>query len=387
MKAQSLYRIIGLNILFISFISFPLVNYDQWLLNDTENSENRALAKKPELNVNHLDPFPQIYESYYNDHFTIRSRMIKWFTYFNLRFYKKSPFPERVVIGNDNWLYTAGDIFNCYLGTNRFTDDQLLAYKKDLELQRDYLAKRGCKFYFVVTPTKATIHTKAIPHTWYRFNTESPGEQLTNYLLNNSDLNVIDLYKPLRRQSSQQQLYYKHDNHWNPHGAFLAAGTVSGRIAKDFPTVQPLSENEFTINQIPRHSGDIVYLLGNPDFYEGTDTDFEFIDKRTGKTVDFSHVDYAKYNNEPQLMHEDMKQSKRPKLYLISDSFSYLFYPFIARSFGESVNVFDLWNYKLRPELIEKEKPDVYLVMTNEAFVLKVPDNSCILAGDTLAGK
>lgn len=59
-------RIYLITVIFILTISIPIVNSNLHFVSDIDSFENRAIAKKPEFNINYLDPFPEKYERYYS---------------------------------------------------------------------------------------------------------------------------------------------------------------------------------------------------------------------------------------------------------------------------------------------------------------------------------
>ena len=127
------YRIALVVAVFIAAISFPILNSDLKLFKDIESTENRQLADKPEFDITHLDRYPVKYEKYYDDHFTLRSLMVKYFNQVNIDLFLKSPLPSKVVIGKDRWLFMAEKEIASYQGLDRFTEEELEAFKTELE--------------------------------------------------------------------------------------------------------------------------------------------------------------------------------------------------------------------------------------------------------------
>ncbi|MBA3665615.1 MAG: hypothetical protein H0W61_15625 [Bacteroidetes bacterium] len=369
------YRVIALFVMFAVFIAFPIINNFAGFVKDIPSQENRARSKKPCFDINLLDPYPELYEKYYNDTFPIRSRIIKHFTDFNLHVYKKSPFPDKVVIGNDNWLFMAGGELEAYLGKNQLTKEQLEAYKLDMEFQKKYLEERGCKFYFMVTPTKANVHSEKMPYTYYRVNEQSVGEQLSEYLKKNSSISVISVFDEFKKIKESEHIYYKHDNHWNRKGAFYASQIIIKEIQKDFPNIKPLAINDFEVTKVVKEEGDIIRFVGSPDL--GEDYEYEFISKKSGKPVPTNTLKYE-ITDDPagpavQTIHNS--DTMRPKMMIMGDSFAGMLFPFLSESFSKSTRVFDNWRYKMWDEVVKAEKPDVYILMIYEPFVVYTPDN------------
>src|ERR1035437_2615422 len=122
---HSRFRIYSISVLFVGMLAFAFLNGIFNLVKDSNGTENRKLASKPELLFKTIDQYPAKYEKYYNDNFSIRSLLIKYFTILNLQLYHISPIPKQVIIGDDNWLFYADTHLDSYEGKHRFTDAEL----------------------------------------------------------------------------------------------------------------------------------------------------------------------------------------------------------------------------------------------------------------------
>jgi hypothetical protein len=363
---QRRVKILGLVAGFICMISFPLLNQMLGMVKDSKNLENRALALKPEFNLDHLDPFPEKYEKFYNDYFTIRSLTVRFFGDLNTYLFKKSPFPDRVVLGYNQWLYLRGNI-NCYLGTNRLNDDQLKRWKKRIESQKEYIEQKGGKFYFLIAPDKSSIYSENIPYFYYRINNEPIGEQLNNYLLKSTNVNVISLYNYLGQKKDPKNIYYKLDNHWNSLGGCYAANYVRAQIAKDFPKVTSFNVSDYVITTTPVTDGDIWNIIGKPNFY----SDVEYHLNYKGKPIWIDDRNYA-YEFVRKRVSSD---TTKPNIVILGDSFTNSFFPFMEDGFGKSYHVFDFWKYLLPKEIIDEVNPEIYIFMIYEGHLINVPND------------
>ena len=137
---------------FILLISFPIINSNLLLVKDIAKTENRKMAEKPDMVYTYLDGFPKQYEKYYNDNFTIRSIMVKYYNLINLEFFKKSPVPDKVVIGKDQWLFMAGNDLDCYAGIHRFEQSELEAIKRRIGIQEKIPGKKRLQVLFRYSP-------------------------------------------------------------------------------------------------------------------------------------------------------------------------------------------------------------------------------------------
>ena len=357
--------------LFLGLLFFPMLNKSNFLLKDSENTENREPAPKPELTMKNLDPFPLQYEKFYNDHFSLRQRLMKSYYDLNLLVYHKTPIPDQVVLGKNNWLFLGGDEVDVYTGKNRFSSEELNTLKKELEYRQNYLAKQGIKFYFVIAPVKATVYGENMPENIIKLHEESGGKQLVHYLNQNSTVTCIDLYPIMKRYKQSGLLYFKNDNHWTKRGAFIGAMQIVKTIQYDFPTLNILSLDSMRINSTITTTGNLTAMLSKTKFF--VDTIIELTPKNGFCTNEIQKVGYPVVKGFPYPWEYEMvreqKDTTLPKLLLISDSFGGNLFPYISEPFSRSVKIFDSWQYKLNEEIVKAEKPDVVVLIVLESNI------------------
>ncbi|WP_317897512.1 DHHW family protein [Aurantibacillus circumpalustris] len=367
---HNLVRIYLIVLVFSAAIIFPLVNSKVHLLNDIESFENRAMKREPDFDINHLDPFPVKYDTFYTDNFDLRNRYIRYFNIYKVLAFRKSPI-RNIVIGGNSWLYLLGDEMDSYMGKNRLTAAELESIGKELNYRKNYLEEKGIKFYFMVVPCKASIHSEHIGYEYFRMHEDTWGEQLINYLDKNSLVNSINVYDSLRKFKGDENLYFKLDNHWNDLGAFYTANEVFKHMRAEFPSIELLSVNDF--NKIPPNNpkGNLDKMLGNLGVFN--ESYIELSPKNGYKATEGAKANYPPthgfvYPWDFEKVRE-IKDSKKPKLLIISDSFGGSIFPFLAENFSKSVKIFDSWQYKLNEEIVDQEKPNVVLLMINEPIL------------------
>jgi alginate O-acetyltransferase complex protein AlgJ len=354
---------------FLVIISFPIMNDQLKLVKDIPSSENRKMAPKPVMDFTHLDTYMPKYEKYYNDNFSIRSLMMKYFNILNLRLFKKSPLPDKVVIGRNNWLFMANEELDVYKGINRFSDAELEAFRQEFEYRKAYLEARGGRYYFMVAPVKPSIYPEYMPSTIYQVNDQSWGEQLIGYLNQNSEFKPVDVYDILRENKGKELLYNKLDNHWTEVGAFYCAVELFNRLQEDFPGITIPSIEDYNITTTEINTGNIVSMISNIGKF--TDYAYKMEPKSGFKAQKVKSAKYPVTEGFPypwDFEHDlEIPGSDKPRILLITDSFGERIMPFIAEEFSRSVKIFDAWQYKLNEDIIDSEKPDVVLVITLES--------------------
>lgn len=75
-----------------------------------------------------------------------------------------------------------------YMGINHFTEEEMAAIAANLTATREHLAERGIEFYTMCIPNKEIIYAENMPDTIARVNEVSRGEQLADYLHENTTL-------------------------------------------------------------------------------------------------------------------------------------------------------------------------------------------------------
>jgi len=363
------FRNIIVTIAFTVLIFFPFVNGKVWLLKDIENTENRQPAAKPEFDIKHPNAYPGKFDKYYSDNFTLRQRFIKYYNNLNLVVFKKSPMPDQVIIGDDGWLFSAGNEIDAYRGKHSLSTDELEAFRLELEYRKQYLGERGCEFYFLVAPVKHNIYHDYLPASMFRLSKQSWGEQLNDYLSEKSSIKLIDIYKTFQKSKKHGLMYFKLDNHWNKKGAFFAAQEVLNCLRKDFPLLDSLSYSDYIIKDSISHGGNIAGMLSNTQLFK--DSVFELVPKGGFKSEEYQKVGYPPVEGFPYPWEHEtvrvIKGSDKPKILIISDSYGGNIFPYISDCFGRSVKIFDSWQYKLNEDIVNTEKPDVVLLIVLEA--------------------
>lgn len=367
MKATR-YRAAILTSVFLLIISFPMLNGSLQLVKDSENTENRAPAEKPELDISYLDGFPKKYDKYYSDNFSLRQLLIKSYNYLNLLIFKKSPVPG-VIIGNDGWLFLGGTENDNYTGKNPLTFKELEDFRLELEYRQKYLNDRGIRFYVLIAPVKASIYPEYMSMNSMRKSNLSWGEQLLHYLKTRTSLNMPDVYTELRSHKNSGQLYCRLDNHWNDRGAFYTANLMLSEISRHLNGVDTLNIADYYCNRTVTRTGNLSRMLSNCTFF--TDTTIIMGPVGGYKSVKGPKAGYPVVEGFPYAYeYENVKVNKdttKPRLLIISDSFGGSIFPFLAESFSKTTKIFDGWQYKLNEEIVEKEKPDVVILLMLES--------------------
>jgi alginate O-acetyltransferase complex protein AlgJ len=369
-------RTIPLIICFLAFLAFPFMNDYLGMISDVKSYENRSLAKEPAFDINRLDPFPARYDTFYNDHFNLRSALIQLHSAFKIRAFGISPVPDKVIIGDDDWLFANTDEFRSFLGVDRLSDEELRALTEELEYRREYLEKRGCTLYLAITPAKASVYPEKLGIEHHRHNTETWGEQLNAHLQKHAALKVIDLFAVLKSKKSEGELYYRLDNHWNELGAFFAAQEIIRIMKKDLPELEALDIKGFYMRDSVSTRGNMANMFGG--FVKFSEAELRLTPKKGyrwqyGPPGDYPCVPGFAYCWDYQKVAQ-IADTTKPRLLVVSDSYGQWIFPYLADHFSRTVKIFDAWQFKLNEPIVEAEKPDALVILMNEALIRKMLD-------------
>jgi hypothetical protein len=365
-----------------------LFNSSFHFIEDLQSFENRKAKEKPAFDPAHLNPYPEKYDIYYNDNFTLRSRLVRLYNRLKIELLHVSPMPDKVYIGKDGWLFLAGNDLDVCTGKQELTSNELALIKSVLTFRAKQLSKIGCKLYFLIAPSKASVYQENL---LFRFNDlahETWGESINAYLANDTLIHCVNVYSELSTHKTLGELYHKLDNHWNDLGAFIAANKVIIDMQKDFPMLHPLKLSDMTVNKQVSDSGNMQKMLGYLPMFKEID-----IHLQPKSTYKASVADKANYVCPPGFPYpweyEEVLQSAdstRPSLVIISDSFGKNPFPFLAENFYKTVKIFDAWLYRDNFDVVQHEKPKAVLLIVNEPLIrhLITPENLDAMTKDSI---
>jgi alginate O-acetyltransferase complex protein AlgJ len=222
-------------------------------------TENRVLAPFPKISsLREIKLLPKMSENYVNDRFGLRRQLVHFNSLARYRLGLSSS--KDVVVGKDGWLfYTADKLMEQHTGADLFTPAELENWVKQMETDRDWLAKRGIPFYIVIAPDKNTIYPEKLPA--YPRGAVTRIDQLAARL-RSSDLEFIDPRQELFRvKAAGEMVYTPGDTHWNERGAFVAYQMLMERMQKKYPSIVPLRLDDFNIRYDVPAGTDLTLIL------------------------------------------------------------------------------------------------------------------------------
>jgi hypothetical protein len=352
-------------------------------------SENRVLAPLPKVNsLREIKFLPKMSENYVNDRFGLRRQLVHLNSLLHYRLGVSSS--RDVVIGKDGWLfYTADKLMEQHTGADIFTPPELENWVKQMEADRDWLAKRGIAFYIVISPDKNTIYPeKLLPD--YPRGPVTRIDQLSERM-KQSNLDYIDPREELFRvKASGEMVYGPGDTHWLERGAFVAYQMLMERIKKKYPAVAPLTLDDYKIEYAAPAASDLTAILA--------------LEHDLTYSVERMRPKWKSHQTAPQtttfrpgwgwrVTENKTDLQDRPRLLVFGDSFTdYVLGPnMLYETFRDPV-----WTHNnggtLNFNLVDEVKPDIVVVQFAERYLHIPPQKAVgfdhpVAAGNWSAGK
>lgn len=343
---KNYFVIIFFILIFLPLTALPYTAHFQY-----EPNEARKLTTLPNIHLLFSQPtaFKTYFDNYLSDRIFFRSLAIKLHNYLYVRFFKSSP-SSKVLIGQNGWLYYAGDdVFDDFTGKKIFSKDDLAKIKTNLERKKEWCDKNQSFFLFIITPNKETIYPEYLPTNIIPSTHGTKLDQVVNYLKNNhSKVEILDLREVLLKNKSKRLLFQRTDSHWNHYGAYLAYKEIINKLEQNFPYVYEDMGDTLKF-KTQENSGDLARMLFLNDYFV---ENIPVLDESTKQTPP------AEYQID-----------SLSTAIFFRDSFADLLIPFISKHFKQityplayaSID-FDFFD----KNIIAKNKPDVVIYQITE---------------------
>jgi len=345
---------------------------------DIASTENQAMKVFPEFNKDSINNWPNEFDTYYSDNFTLRNQLLELNSKIRYHWFNIPPYSGKAFIGRQGWMYAIKDEMDHYLGKNIFDRNTLKRFVEIINYRKHILDSINCKYYIVIIPIKATVYPEFLPLSKRNPGQPTLTDQLMDALSISSNIKVIDLSDDLMKQKSNQRLFHKTDNHWNEYGGYVAYRAIMESIAIDFPDMQPLDISNFDIKSIETDAKRLADMMGIMSGVTENEITCRHILRKKAKRGEESN--YQAPNLFPyKKAYEEVYVTNREnglKLLAIRDSFGSTLIPFLNEHFSKSVFIFDAWQHNLNEDILFHEKPDIYIHFIVESLLPNIPRNA-----------
>ena len=338
---------------FIIIIVLPGIWMTLFPVSKISESENRILKSKPVFDFTNITTYPREYSEYYEDNFGFKKELSTLNSWFKFKIFNTSSKPNSVCVGKNGWLFSLDPINSGdYQNKTLYTNEQLNTIKHNLEEAKQWHEKRGIHFFVMVLPIKSSIYPEYLPDNIKKKNTISKLNQLSAYLEENSTTKIIDVTPELLKAKKTQDVYYKHDIHWNFSGGYLGYKKLMDEMSKYNADLKPITLINYKEGRTLKNNADLSKQLSLENILINNETDLNRITK-----YPFDEVTPEIYSNTPtkqSTRRTAIKKSNLPKAVVYRDSFFNLMITFFSENFSDCVY---LWTNNMTLEVIEKETP------------------------------
>lgn len=379
--------------LFCAFLAAPpLVQI--FGLDPSKAYGNRALTTWPAAptSLKALREYPGKIGTFINDNFGLRAKLIALNSLVRYAFGTSSV--KNVVAGNDGWLYYAYDyekLLEQHTGADIFNIDSLDHWIRTFEAVQDWMHRRNIAFYITVAPDKPTIYPEHLPA--YPQGRTTRLQQISERLkVLDSKLDFIDPRPALLQAKAGHLLYPKRDSHWTQRGSLIVYTELMGRVKQRFPDLPVLGFNDFDSVRMYDPSDLAWHLnLTNLNAYippfpytQPPQPSASLIGQEVVEGLARRRPSYVLGSTIVQpipggtwgwpIAYYKTDLADRPRALIFADSFTdFVMGPTaLYQTFRDPVYTHNSGGH-LNFSLIEKEKPDVVIVVMAERYLRGVP--------------
>lgn len=338
------------------------------------NLENRAFSTFPELNAENVDVYPLQIDTFLSDNFSLRAAGMKVFGRLNLFAFKKSPLPESVYFGKEGWMFFAGDELKTFDGTLTLQKGAMDSLTTKLRFRQQYLKKQGIDYYMFIIPVKNNLYADKQTGALYALKRKNRTDYFMEHVKKElPEFNITYLKDELeqaRMLEKETPLYWKTDNHWNRLGAFYGSQSILNRLKSDGHQINPLQRDRYKKDSAFGFYGNLSYYTGLKGVVKEWDYYMVNLDSFQARQVDnftckVPHFTFS-WEYQRRFINRDTSLTR---ILFIRDSFGSFMVPYLAEGTGESLFIFDNWEYGLNKKWVERFKPKVVVHILLESYL------------------
>ena len=347
------------------------------LLPKVTSIENRQLTGRPRWTAGPVDDYLHDWERYFEDHFAWRGRLQQFGTVYQRWTDGRSPLPDLVVVGSDDWFYKGGLQLAIYRGKRRFSPAELAEVTETLRERRDSVTARGGRYVLAVAPLKHHIYPGHLPDYVRPLNQDYATRQLYREL-DHIGVDYVDLHAALTAYADtagRKDLYYRSDHHWTVRAGVVAAEAIQAHLYAGGPT--PTNAAPLYYEQEERPAMLLAQLAGRPELREVFYTLHRRGDWQTEEVprpeltppTDFVYADRYALSRQQR---DTLLRQTLPDLFVTRESFGENLYLPLSECYGRSFWLFDEWQHGLNLEDYRREGGEVYVQLIWEGFLFNL---------------
>jgi hypothetical protein len=319
-------------------------------------AENRELAPFPSLEAtsSSIAAFPSRLDTWFEDHFGFRARLVRWHGQLRYRLLHVSPTKD-VVRGKDGWLFYGGDYgLEDYVAELPLPSGEVANWRDAVVRARDWLRSHGIAYVFTIAPDKHVIYPEQFPDTVRPAGTRRRMDQVLSGI---ADTGVsVDVRPALLAAKPRERLYHRTDTHWNARGAYVAYREIIDAVRRQAPDVGAARRrSDFEDTSRYTEGLDLAGMMGLKDVLREEELGLLPVPSRRARVVEPEGADPTA--EEGRLVTE-IAGSTLPRAVVFRDSFGSALVPFLSEHFSRTVY---LWQNDFTPDAVLRERPDVVI--------------------------
>jgi hypothetical protein len=261
----------GFIVLFIAMLILPHVFVDL-RSGRISISENRMLANRPSLyDIKHSPgTFIRQFDDWFKDSTGFREQLIslyqiidknKWLN--NVVQYTDGQYVYLIgEEGHHYYAYVNGFLISKFQGKQFLSDEQLANMADKLEMNKTYLDRKGIPLVVMFCTGKESVYPEFYPKSIKQCPEPIQLDIITNYLKENTSVDIFNTRQALLAEKNNYLLYYKIDTmaftgnfaHYNQIGAFFAYRELMKHINIHFPEIVPFELSDIDISYDDKES-------------------------------------------------------------------------------------------------------------------------------------
>lgn len=355
--------------LFMVALGLPGIAMVSGRLETVSSGEQRRLAEWPEFDLQGLKTgsFQQAFDTFYQDHFGFRQRILGLARSVREALFDKS-ISEHVVIGDGGWrFFNIDGSLPDYMGAYHPSESDLSMWVNALQNKLAWFDRHDVQYVLIPIPGRMSVYSHYLPS---RIRRHAGTTRLTGfraYLDNHlagSELaqHVVDLGPVLDPDTAADQLYFRTDTHWNDLGAYQAYAETMRAIKKWLPDLYIIPPQRLQRLDDEKR-GDIARASSLPADYREKIVALDIADRCTvnpPKPVNRFKETEAYQMRAKRIPEISGCPDRNYRAIVQHDSFGVFLKQFLAESFSEVVfmHSYDLAGMET---FIEDFAPDVFL--------------------------
>lgn len=311
------------------------------------------------------DPFPPIktfqnliafaprFETYFSEHFPVRSSFAHIAYWSQYEILKKKIYPK-LVIGKESWLYyTDEQNIEDYQKNNLLNAQKIDQMQKNIDTWGLFFENQDIPFFILIVPNKETIYPEYLPDFIQPIGINSRLDQILSQIKFPKNVHIIDPRENLIQGKNSQIIYHKTDTHYNIYGACITYAMTIDAIKSNNLIKDSFRCNDLNITN-KNMGGDISAMLTLQGII--TENSFDWKIKTPIAVIN---------NKDTKWIVSQTTNSNQSKAFVYRDSFFAALLPLFSENFRQ---VDYYWTFNIDFDRIKREHPDVVVLEFAERY-------------------